>query len=80
VGNYRAMVWTRSQGIQNLNHLIGAASSEWILAEARGVNAAGQIVGVGIHDGQERAFLLSPTGEEDEDSRGRASRRSLTAP
>jgi probable HAF family extracellular repeat protein len=36
------------------------AGSGWVLIEARGINAAGQITGMGMHNGQEHAFLLTP--------------------
>ncbi|CAG1019771.1 hypothetical protein BURC_04687 [Burkholderiaceae bacterium] len=45
----------------DLNTLLerGAAAG-WTLLEAFDINDAGQIVGVGIHRGQPRAFLLTP--------------------
>ncbi|PXF62624.1 DUF3466 family protein [Kangiella spongicola] len=48
--------------MKNLNDLI-ACDSPWILTEARAINDAGQIVGVGTVDGEIRAFRLDPTGE-----------------
>ena len=42
----------------DLNSLI-PASSGWVLTEARGINESGQIVGTGVLNGQERAFLLT---------------------
>lgn len=45
--------------MQDLNKLIPAHSG-FHLSEARDINDAGQIVGVGIVDGQRRAFLLTP--------------------
>lgn len=45
--------------MQDLNKLI-PADSGWLLSEARGINDAGQIVGVGIVNGQQRAFVLTP--------------------
>jgi probable HAF family extracellular repeat protein len=44
---------------QDLNSLIPAHSG-WLLSEARDINDAGQIVGVGIVNGQRRGFLLTP--------------------
>jgi probable HAF family extracellular repeat protein len=32
-----------------------------VLLQANGINAAGQIVGNGVLNGQARAFLLTPT-------------------
>ena len=45
--------------MKDLNALI-PANSGWVLTEARDINDGGQIVGTGIKDGQERAFLLTP--------------------
>jgi probable HAF family extracellular repeat protein len=45
--------------IRDLNGLI-PANSGWVLTEARDINNGGQIVGTGIKDGQQRAFLLTP--------------------
>jgi probable HAF family extracellular repeat protein len=36
------------------------AGSGWVLIEAQGINASGQIVGMGTHNGQEHAYLLTP--------------------
>jgi probable HAF family extracellular repeat protein len=36
--------------------------SEWRLGVATAINDAGQIVGVGRHDGLQHAFLLEPAG------------------
>lgn len=44
--------------MKDLNSLI-PANSGWVLTEARAINNNGQIVGNGIKDGQQRAFLLS---------------------
>ncbi len=54
----RAFVW-RAGRMADLNDLI-PPDSGWTLAEARGINDRGQIVGDGEHNGQERAFLLTP--------------------
>jgi probable HAF family extracellular repeat protein len=45
--------------MRDLNSLI-PTDSGWMLTEARDINDGGQIVGNGIKDGQERAFLLTP--------------------
>src|SRR5215203_3315723 len=37
------------------------ADSGWVLQYARDINNAGQIVGNGVHNGQRRAFLLTPS-------------------
>ena len=45
--------------MQDLNALIPAGSG-WQLYEAYGINALGEITGVGLFDGQVSAFLLQP--------------------
>jgi probable HAF family extracellular repeat protein len=57
-GGLRAVLY-RSGKILDLNALV-PAQSRWVLTEARAINASGQIVGTGIIDGSERAFLLTP--------------------
>lgn len=44
----------------DLNSLLGA-SSGWVLQDATGINDLGVIVGNGLFDGQERAFILDTT-------------------
>ena len=39
-------------------------SSGWTLLEARAINNAAQIIGVGLYNGERRAFLLSPTNNK----------------
>jgi probable HAF family extracellular repeat protein len=57
---YHAFISTGK--LQDLNQLI-PKSSGWVLSEARGINDAGQISGYGFHNGQERAFLLTPAAK-----------------
>lgn len=45
--------------MRDLNTLI-PANSGWVLTEARAINSGGQIVGNGIKDSEQRAFLLKP--------------------
>lgn len=45
--------------MMDLNTMI-PGNSGWELMEARGMNAAGQIIGWGIHGGHTNAFLLTP--------------------
>ncbi len=54
----RAFVY-RAGSMTDLNALIPAHAG-WTLEEARAINDRGQIVGRGLHHGQERAFLLTP--------------------
>jgi probable HAF family extracellular repeat protein len=56
---YHAVMWVNEK-IKDLNDLI-PANSGWELIEARDINNKGQIVGEGKHNGQTRAFLLTPT-------------------
>lgn len=58
VGQRRAFSSTGGP-LTDLNTLLPGGSG-WVLQEARGVNDAGQVVGVGTHGGATRAFLLSP--------------------
>lgn len=53
----RAFLWTATDGMVDLNHLIDPDSG-WLLQSASGINDAGMIVGTGLKDGVSRAFLL----------------------
>ena len=54
----RAFVCRKGK-MQDLNKLI-PRNDDWILENAHGINDRGQIVGQGLHHGQERGFLLTP--------------------
>ena len=60
----RAFAWTVTGGMRDLNEFI-PVNSGWVLTEARGINASGQIVGNGLLNGQPRAFLLTPNSGAD---------------
>lgn len=62
-GDRRATLWNGSS-VVDLNNLLSPGSG-WTLVEARGVNSSGQIVGYGIYNGYERAFLLTPEAQGD---------------
>lgn len=62
-GQDRAFLFD-STGMRDLNSLIPDTAG-WTLVEARGINDAGQIVGYGRHNGQPRAFLLTPSPQAD---------------
>jgi len=49
----------REGKMQDLNTLI-PKDAGWVLTDACGINDRGQIVGNGEHNGQQRAFLLTP--------------------
>ncbi|CAN0502611.1 unnamed protein product, partial [Laminaria digitata] len=55
----RAFLW-QGDTIVDLNEFIDAASG-WTLLEARAINNAAQITGIGLLNGERQAFLLSPT-------------------
>jgi len=55
---YHAFVFSAGK-IKDLNSLIPAGSG-WVLNEADGINAAGQIVGLGTIKGQTHGYLLTP--------------------
>ena len=57
-GTYHAFVYSGGK-IKDLNVMIPAGSA-WVLIDAESINATGQIVGMGTHNGQEHAYLLTP--------------------
>jgi probable HAF family extracellular repeat protein len=56
-GTLHAVIYEKGV-LTDLNSLIPAGSG-WVLTEARGITENGQIVGTGVLNGQERAFLLT---------------------
>lgn len=58
----RAFLWREQQGMVDLNTLI-SPDSGWSLFNATGINDAGQIVGNGVFNGRNTAFLLQPVPE-----------------
>jgi probable HAF family extracellular repeat protein len=55
----RAFLYTDGEGMVDLNGRLGART-DWVLQKANDLNSAGQIVGYGLHNGQRRAFRLTP--------------------
>jgi len=51
-------LWEKSSGISDLNDLVWAPG--WTVNGVVGINNAGQILGVGSYNGQNRAFVLTP--------------------
>jgi probable HAF family extracellular repeat protein len=58
-GEHHAFVFTGADGLVDLNDRIDPGLG-WVLHEAYGINASGQIVGVGALGGLMRAFKLTP--------------------
>jgi len=56
---YHAFVWANGT-MQDLNTLLDTSGTGWTLTEARAINDAGQIIGLGTYGGGKRAFLLNP--------------------
>lgn len=54
-----AALFDPQTGPVDLNGLL-PPNSGWVLQDATGINASGQIVGWGTYNGQEEAFLLNP--------------------
>ena len=59
---FRAFIWSEQSGMVNLNDWIDP-NSGWILGDANAVNDAGQIVGLGLLNGKQTAYLLNPIPE-----------------
>ena len=55
----RAFVYSGGT-LQDLNDLLDASGTGWVLSSAAAINDQGQIAGWGVHDGAGRAFLLTP--------------------
>jgi probable HAF family extracellular repeat protein len=56
-GSSRAFLWQRGV-MHDLNRFLPAGSG-WVLTSAAGINDRGEIAGVGLRNGQSRAFLLT---------------------
>lgn len=60
-GDQRAFV-VQTTTMLDLTGLLTNNVAGWVLTEARGINTQGQIVGSGIVNGSQHAFILTPTG------------------
>ena len=60
VAGQRAFLWTADDGMRDLNDLLDGSGADWTLHIAYGINDFGQIVGLGVHEGHSRGFLLTP--------------------
>jgi hypothetical protein len=58
--NTVGIVWSASKGTQNLNSLIGTASSKIKVTVAKFINDAGQIAAEGQVNGENHMLLLTP--------------------
>jgi probable HAF family extracellular repeat protein len=58
----RAFGWADGR-MHDLNRLI-SPDSGWVLLDARAINRHAQIIGVGLREGKQRAYLLTPAQEE----------------
>ena len=59
-GASHAILWTKSTGLLDLNNLI-PKNSGWVLATSGSINKKGQITGYGTFNGENHAFLMSPS-------------------
>lgn len=59
----RAWVYRPQTGAKWLESAIGYTGSDWVFQRAQGINAEGEIVGYGLHNGQTRAFVTSAVPE-----------------
>jgi probable HAF family extracellular repeat protein len=63
-GQSRAFLYSASAGVIDLNTRVASATAAgWTLTSARDINDGGQIVGLGMLGGENRAFLLTPVPE-----------------
>jgi len=58
--SYHAFIWANGT-MTDLNTLLDQSGAGWTLAEARAINDAGQIAGVGNFGGANHAFRLTPS-------------------
>lgn len=58
-GEYRPFLY-RDGAMTDLAHLLDIGSG-WVLKDVQDINDRGQIVGYGIFNGEERAFLMTPS-------------------
>jgi probable HAF family extracellular repeat protein len=56
---YHAFLWSQGS-LVDLNTRLDVTGAQWTLTEARAINDAGQIAGVGLSGNAAHAFLLSP--------------------
>lgn len=59
---FRAFIWSRQQGMQDLNALISGTAG-WLLILPTAINNRGEITGQGLINGQSHGFVLTPVSE-----------------
>ena len=60
-GTQHAFLW-QNGNMTDLNSLLGE-NSDWELTSALEINNQGQIIGIGLLNGEERGFVLTPVSE-----------------
>ncbi len=60
VATAHALLWEKGRMLE-LQTVVPPGSG-WVLLQASAINDKGQIAGIGLHNGEIRAFLLTPTG------------------
>jgi probable HAF family extracellular repeat protein len=61
-GTMHPFLWQNGQ-ISEINSLLDASGAGWVVQQATALNALGRIVGVGLHNGQPAAFVMTPLGQ-----------------
>ena len=60
MGPEKLVLW-RDGGVLNLQSVLDpVAGAGWTISTASAINNSGQVVGLGVHNGQNRAYLLTP--------------------
>ena len=59
-GGNTVWIWSAATGMLDLNVNASIQASGWVLQTPYAINDKGQVVGTGTHNGQTRAFLLTP--------------------
>jgi probable HAF family extracellular repeat protein len=57
-------LWTAQDGMQDLNDLLDDSGAGWTLVEGQAINQVGQILGLGFHNDDLEAFILTPAVPE----------------
>jgi len=60
IGPTTLVLWSRGSVVALQNSLDSVTGAGWTLVSAVAINNNGQIVGMGVHNGNSRAFLLTP--------------------